>query len=384
MSPATSATSARGLALLALREIEDGARANVVVPEMLSASRLDQRDRHLVTELVYGTCRMQRACDWLAGRHTRGRIDADVRAALRLGAYQLGWTRVPTHAAVSATVAEVRGPGRSVVNAVLRKVATDVDKGLVTWPDAATELSYPDWVLDRLSADLGRERALAALRTMNEAAAASLRPDGYIQDRASQMVAEHLSGHALGGRVLDLCAAPGGKATALGDAARLVVAADLSVVRSRVVAANATRLGSGRVATVVADGLEPPFPPAGFDVVLVDAPCSGLGVLRRRPDARWRVQGGDIERLAALQRRLLASAAALVRPGGVLAYSVCTLTAAETAGIDRWLMKEFPAFVPLPPPGAPWTAAGRGALLLPQAEGTDGMFLLTLRAPRSR
>ncbi len=374
--------SARGVALRALQRTAAGERANVVVPELLGASRLDQRDRHLVTELVYGTCRMQRACDWLADRHTRGRVDADVRAALRLGTYQLGWTRIPPHAAVSATVAEVRGPGRSLVNAVLRRVAGDVEKGIVTWPDRATELSYPDWVVDRLGRDLGREAATLALRTMNEPASATVRADGYTQDPASQMVTEHLRRWAAGGRVLDLCAAPGGKATGLaGDDGRLVVAADISAPRARVVQANARRLDARSVAPVVADGTEPPFEPGRFDLVLVDAPCSGLGVLRRRPDARWRVQPRDIERLSTLQRRLLASAAALVRPGGMLAYSVCTLTSAETAAIDRWAAGTMPAFHPLAPPGRPWQPAGRGALLLPQTAGTDGMFLLVLRAP---
>lgn len=378
----TPPATARGVALRALRQVDDGARANEVVPELLAHSRLDQRDRHLVTELVYGTCRMQRACDWLAGRHTRGKLDDEVRAALRLGTYQLGWTRIPTHAAVSATVSEVRGRGRSVVNAVLRRVALDVDKGTVTWPDTATELSYPDWVLDRLSVDLGRQAALDALRIMNEPASATVRSDGYTQDRSSQMVAEHLHPFAAGAAVLDMCAAPGGKATGLAGAEGTVVAADVSLSRSRVVAANARRLGADRVATVVADGTEPPFRPARFDVVLVDAPCSGLGVLRRRPDARWRIQPGDVERLAALQRRLLLCAATLVRPGGVLAYSVCTLTSSETAGIDRWAGRDLPRFTPVAPPGPPWQQAGRGALLLPQAAGTDGMFLLVLRAPQ--
>lgn len=371
--------SARGLALRALREVDGGARANVIVPELLGVSGLDQRDRHLVTELVYGASRMQRACDWLTSRYTRGRLDAEVRAALRLGAYQLGWTRIPSHAAVSATVAEVRGPGRSVVNAVLRRVAEDVDKGIVVWPDTPTELSYPDWLVQRMVGDLGRQPALAALRTMNEPAAATTRADGYIQDRASQMVAEHLAPHAAGTAVLDMCAAPGGKATALAARAGVVVAADLSPGRVRVVAANARRLDQPAVVPVVADGREPPFHHPSFDLVLVDAPCSGLGVLRRRPDARWRVQPGDVDRLSALQRRLLAAAADLVRPGGVLAYSVCTLTAAETAAVDRWAGANLPAFAPLAPPGPPWRHAGRGALLLPQEEGTDGMFLLTLR-----
>ena len=372
--------TARGLAMRAMREIDAGARANVVVPQLLGSSRLDTRDRHLVTELVYGTCRMERACDWLTGRYTRGKIDDEVRAALRLGAYQLGWTRIPTHAAVSATVSEVQGRGRPVVNAVLRRVAADVDKGLVTWPDAATELSYPDWVLDRLSRDLGRQSALDALRTMNEPATATPRPDGYIQDPASQMIAAHLQPLAAGGTVLDMCSAPGGKATGMAAGDGLVVAADLALSRARVVASNADRLGASSVATVVADGTMPPFRGAPFDLVLVDAPCSGLGVLRRRPDARWRVHPGDVDRLAGLQRRLLLNASRLVRPGGVLAYSVCTLTSAETAAIDRWSATELTGFAPLRPPGPPWSHAGRGALLLPQAAGTDGMFLLVLRA----
>lgn len=372
--------TARGVALSALLEIDKGARANVIVPELLGTSRLDQRDRHLVTELVYGSCRMQRACDWLASRHTRGRIDSEVRAALRLGTYQLGWTRIPAHAAVSATVAEVRGPGRSVVNAVLRRVSSDVQEGLVTWPDVATELSYPDWIVDRLAADLGRDRALQALRTMNEPAAAHTRADGYTQDPASQMVAEHLTRLGAGPTILDVCAAPGGKATGLAGTGNLVVAADVSLPRTRMVAANARRVAATSVAAVVADGTEPPYRDGRFDLVLVDAPCSGLGVLRRRPDARWRVQPGDIDRLAALQRRLLSAASKLVRPGGLLAYSVCTLTAAETAAIDRWTAGALPSFIPVAPPGPPWVNAGRGALVLPQAAGTDGMFLLVLRA----
>jgi 16S rRNA (cytosine967-C5)-methyltransferase len=372
--------TARGVALRALMEIDGGARANNLVPQMLSGARLDQRDRHLVTELVYGTCRMQRACDWLASRYTRGRIDAEVRAAIRLGTYQLGWTRIPTHAAVSATVSEVRGPGRTVVNAVLRRVASEVDQGLVTWPDLATELSYPDWVLDRLAADLGQDAAIEALRQMNEPAAATTRADGYFQDMASQMIAEHLRPRCEGDTVLDMCAAPGGKATGLAGGGGMVVAADVSLPRARVIAGNAARLGASDVATVVADGLQSPWRPGRFGLVLVDAPCSGLGVLRRRPDARWRVQPGDVERLGRLQRRLLDSAAQLVRKGGVLAYSVCTLTAVETAAVDRYMARAHPDLLPVPPPGGPWQPAGRGALLLPQSAGTDGMFLLVLGA----
>jgi 16S rRNA (cytosine967-C5)-methyltransferase len=363
--------------------IDGGARANVVVPGLLGAGQLEARDRGLVTELVYGTCRMQRACDWLADRHVRGRTDPTVRAALRLGVYQLAYLRVPRHAAVSATVEEVTGPGRSMVNAVLRRVADEVDAGPVRWPDPATQLSYPDWIVARLATDLGSVPARAAMETMNTAAEVTERADGYIQDLGSQMVAAHV-GAAAGERILDLCAAPGGKATALagaGDPPALVVAGDLGVARSAVVAGNARQLGADNLAAVVADGLEAPWRPRSFDRVLVDAPCSGLGVLRRRPDARWRLHPDDIPRLAELQRRLVRAAIPLVRPGGLLVYSVCTVTRAETAGVDSWLTAEYPELRPVAPPAAPWVPAGRGGLLLPQAAGTDGMFILSLRVP---
>lgn len=379
-------TTARGLALRALVEVERGARSNAILPPMLAGSRLAARDRGLVTELVYGTCRMQRACDWLADRYVRGRTDPAVRAGIRLGTYQLVWTRIPAHAAVSATVAEVPGRGRSVVNAVLRRVASDCDHGLPQWPDLATELSYPDWIVRRLDADLGPERALEALRTMNQAPSVAVRPDGYAQDRASQMITSHVSALGAGGRVLDMCAAPGGKATGV-VGAEMVVASDVSSERTRVVAGNASRLrsrreGSPRLSVMVADGTAPPFRPDSFDLVLVDAPCSGLGVLRRRPDARWRVGRDDVRRLGALQRRLISSAAPLVKEGGILVYSVCTLTRAETEDVDTWASGAIPQFRPVPPPAAPWEPAGRGALLLPQTAGTDGMFLLTLRRSR--
>jgi 16S rRNA (cytosine967-C5)-methyltransferase len=205
--PRTGPPTARRLAIDCLVAVDGGLRANVVVPAALDTSHLEERDRALVTELVYGVCRMRRACDWLIDRHVRGRTDPQVRAALRLGTYQLVWLRVPTHAAVSATVEEVTGPGRSLVNAVLRKVATEADRGPVRWPDPATELSYPDWIVARLAADLGPERARAALETMNRAAEVTVRSDGYIQDRASQLVATEVGATGSGSST---CALPPG------------------------------------------------------------------------------------------------------------------------------------------------------------------------------
>jgi 16S rRNA (cytosine967-C5)-methyltransferase len=263
------------------------------------------------------------------------------------------------------------------VNAVLRRVAG----APVEWPDDATRLSVPDWVLDRLDADLGPEDARAALAAMNEPATVTERADGYVQDPASQRVAAAVEVEP-GERVLDLCAAPGGKATALAAAADgvLVVAADVRPGRAGLVAANAARVGvADRVAVVAADGTRPPLQDGQFDRVLVDAPCSGLGTLRRRADLRWRVEPAAVDRLAALQGRLLTSAADLVRPGGTLVYSVCTLTAAESTAVDEALAGERRGLVPLDPPGEPWRPWGRGTILLPQAEGSDGMCLFRYR-----
>jgi 16S rRNA (cytosine967-C5)-methyltransferase len=376
VSPPPSAATARALALDALVRIEQGAYANLVLHALLGRSGLSSRDRAFTTDLVYGTTRMRRACDWLLGPHVRRSLDDDVRAALRLGTYQLAVMGTAPHAAVSATVDATPSRARGLVNAVLRKVATTLPP---KWPDAATALSYPDWVVEHLTADLGQAAALSALAEMNRPAPATERDDGYVQDEASQWVAA-LVGAGPGERVADLCAAPGGKATAMATAAALVVAGDVHPARARIVSDNARRLGLANVVAIVADGRSAPLRQGGLDRVLVDAPCSGLGALRRRPDARWRVGSADVERLAVLQRQLLERAAACLRPGGILVYSVCTMTAAETVEIDEWLADRHPALVALEPPDEPWTSRGRGALLLPQAAGTDGMYVLRLRS----
>jgi len=376
---APDGVAARRLAIEALVRIDtEGAYANLVVPALLGRSSLDERDRGFVTELVYGSTRMRRACDWLIDRYLLRDLDAPTRATLRIGAYQLVFLETPPHAAVSATVAAAPPRSGGLVNAVLRKVAS----GGRDWPDEATGLSYPDWIIGQLDADLGEARAREALRSMNERATSVERADGYHQDLASQWAAEEV-GAEPGERVLDLCAAPGGKATALVSSGAFVVAADLRPARVGLIKANAARLGDDGLAALAADGRMPPFRPDSFDRVLVDAPCSGLGSLRRRPDARWRIQADDVEGLATLQRALLEAAAPLVRPGGTLVYSVCTLTRAETIGVDEWLAATHPEFQAVLPPGTPWQPHGRGGLLVPQpgeapTGATDGMFLLRL------
>jgi 16S rRNA (cytosine967-C5)-methyltransferase len=368
---------ARAVARDALLRIEDGAYANLVLPRMLERSGLAERDRRFATELVYGTTRMRRACDFLVDRFVLRPLDPPTRAVLRLGAHQLRHLGTPAHAAVSATVAVAPARSRGLVNAVLRRVAD----APVEWPDEATRLSYPEWVVERLTADLGEADALGALEEMDRPAEAVERPDGYVQDRASQLVVTAV-GAQPGERVADVCAGPGGKATALAGAGATVLATDVRPGRAGLVVGAAVRTGTAdRVLVAAADGRQPPWRPSSLDRVLVDAPCSGLGVLRRRADARWRIQPGAVPRLARLQRALLDAAVPLLRPGGTLTYSVCTLAAEETTAVDAWLAGTHSSLEPAPPPGAPWRPAGRGALLLPQAAGTDGMFLLQLRRP---
>jgi len=368
-----SGSAARRLAIDALLRIErGGAYANLVLPEMLARSDLAPADRHFVTELVYGTTRMRRACDHLVDRFLLQEVEPQVRAALRLGAYQLAFLQTPPHAAVDATVGAVRGRGRSVVNAVLRRVAS----APVSWPDVATELSYPDWIVDRLTADLGRDRALAVLEAMNHGSPATVRTDGYVQDRASQEVVAAV-GAEPGDVIVDLCAAPGGKATGLSAAGATVIATDLRPKRAGLVRANAQRLDLA-VPVVIGDGAHPPFAPSSADRVLVDAPCSGLGSLRSRADARWRIDPDAPDRLARLQIELVRAGLELTKPGGTVVYSVCTLTRAEGTGVLEAVLGDGPATV-IDGPGPPWDTVDGVATLFPTGGVSDAMTMFRLR-----
>jgi len=369
--------AARRTALEVLARVEDdGAYANLVLGPVLERSGLDAQDRGFVTDLVYGTLRHQRGLDHLADRFLSSDPPGPARRALRLGAYQLVHRDdVPDHAAVGATVQAAPKRFRGLVNAVLRRVAT----APVEYPDDATRLSYPDWVVERLVQDLGREHALAALEAMDEPARPTVRDDGYTQDLASQWVAA-LVPAGPGTTVVDLCAAPGGKSTAVAHSGATVVAGDLQPHRVGLVVDNARRTGAAGVLALVADGRRPAVRPGTADAVLLDAPCSGLGVLRRRPDARWRLDPAAPDRLAALQRELVDAAVPLLRPGGVLVYSVCTLTSVESLGVDEHVAERHPTLEPLELPGDPWAPHGRGAILLPQAASTDGMCLFRYRS----
>lgn len=363
--------ASRRLAIEAVVRINTGgAYANLVLPEMLARSTLSEADRRFVTELVYGSTRMRRACRYLADRFLVGPVDDEVAAALQIGTYQLAFLGTPAHAAVDATVGAVRGRGRSVVNAVLRKVA----EAPVTFPDRATELSYPEWLVDRMTAFLGAEATTEALTAMNRPAVTSVREDGYVQDIASQKIVD-LVGVATGDIVVDLCAAPGGKATGLAALGAFVVAADRRLSRTRLVAANAERLDSP-LGIVVADGRCPAVRPGSVDKVLVDAPCSGFGSLRRRADARWRIEPEAPERLAELQVQLVMAALELVRPGGEVIYSVCTLDEAEGPGVINQVLTARPDVSLGEHPGDPWIDKGSVAVLVP--DDHDGMMFARL------
>jgi 16S rRNA (cytosine967-C5)-methyltransferase len=365
--------SARAVALDALDRIDPGGGyANLIVPELLRAGSLSERDRHFVTELVYGTTRMRRALDFLVDRFLTRDLEPRVRNALRLGAYQLHHLGLAPHAAVGETVEVAPRPARGLVNAVLRRVADHP----VVWPDEPTRLSYPTWIADRLTADLGPAAALAALEVMNTPPPVTTRDDGYVQDLASTWVAEAVEARE-GERVADLCAAPGGKATLLGGTGAFVVAADRHPGRVRLLAGNLRGRG-GAVSALVADAGRPPLRPGSFDRVLIDAPCSGLGALRRRPDARWRIDAAAPTRLAVEQAALVDAAIELLRPGGTLVYSVCTITDEEGPGMDRRLEARSDLEA-IDPPAGPWEPVGRGARVLPQTADTDGMYLLRLR-----
>jgi 16S rRNA (cytosine967-C5)-methyltransferase len=328
---------------------------------------------------------------------------------LRLGAYQLAFVDgVPRYAAVNESVELVRRAGLSravaFTNAVLRRLADGIDALLAGLPEgtareAALKHSYPDWVAETWWRDLGADGARALMQAQNEPGELAVRlvqgtiegtptdvpgawrveridaealAEGRIwpQSRASQLAGLAVGAH-VGERTLDLCAAPGGKATML---AGEVVAVDVNEARARELEETVRRLGASSVQVVVADGRALPPELDGFDRALVDAPCAGLGVLNRRPDLRWRA-----EPLPDLQLELLRAAAERVKPGGTIVYSVCTINADEAEAVvdasgldvDPTLAEEWPAYR--------HPARPEFLQTLPHLHDTAGFFVARLR-----
>ncbi len=408
MAPRAPVAPARRAAYEVVRRVfEDGAYADRAF--VSAAEGLDARDRSLAQRIAYGTVQRVRTLDHgieALGHRPVRKLDPPVRAALRLGAYQLGYLDgVAVHAAVNESVELVRSARleRAVpfTNAVMRRLAEGLRPLLESLPDGPLKESYPDWIHETWVRDWGGDEALALERAQNEAPETVVRlvrgeidgeatdvpgawrvarvdeqalAEGRIwpQSRGSQLAGLAVGARA-GDRVLDLCAAPGGKTAQLAAVAAEVVAVEIHEGRARELEANTRLLGAANVRVVNADGLALPVELSGFDRALVDAPCSGLGVLAGRPDLRWRAQP-----LPELQLALLRAAAERVRPGGTVVYSVCTLNADENeaivdaAGLEvADLGEEWPAF----------RHPKRPELLLtsPHRHGTSGFFVARLR-----
>ena len=387
-----------------LRVFEDDAYADRAFAT--AARGLDARDRALAQQIAYGTVQRVRTLDHAIealGRRPVRKLDPPVRAALRLGAYQLGYLDgIPAHAAVNESVELVRAARleRAVpfTNAVMRRLTEGLPALLASLPEGPLKHSYPDWIYETWRRDWDENESLALMRAQNEAPETVVRlvrgeiegestdvpgawrvarvdegalAEGRIwpQSRGSQLAGLAV-GARHGERVLDLCAAPGGKATML---AGEVVAVELHEGRARELEENVRRLGATNVRVVNADGLALPAELDGFDRALVDAPCSGLGVLAARPDLRWRAQP-----LPELQLALLRAAAARVKLGGTVTFSVCTLNADENEAVVE------ASGLAVDDLGAEWPAFRHPKwpeflLTTPHRHGTSGFFVARLR-----
>jgi len=426
MSPAPTA---RSVALDAIgRVIDDGAYSNRLLPSLLARSGLETRDRAFAMELAFGTLRRRLPLDVaIASASSRPieRMTTPARNALRLGAYQLLDAGVAPHAAVSATVDLVPVRERGFVNAVLRRLATSPPTA-PSGTDAAAiagRTGLTPWAVDELRALVGTEaeQAAAALATkaplslrirggeqgVAEAMAAfrdaALDPvagtvdrdcivlrggeprrlPGFVegrwtvQDQASAFVVRVLDPQR-GERIYDACAAPGGKALHVAELAGpegRVLAADRSENRVGLIAAAGDRLALHP--WLVVHDATMPAALGPFDRVLVDAPCSGVGSARRRPELLWRVPRDRLSGLAALQLAIVGAAVDAVRPGGRLVYAVCTFTRAETDAVCDALLRRRPDLEPIETDGPDGRAARHR--LWPHRHGCDAMFVAAFR-----
>jgi len=388
------ASPARRTALTVLRRVEEqGAFADRALHG--DARELDPRDRALAKRLVFGTIQRRGTLDWIIARHVTRKLDPQVRAALLIGLYQLLYTDVPAHAAVAESVELAKpSPGAKLVNAVLRKVQREgVHLPSDDTPEGAAIVhSHPEW-LTRMWWDwLGPDEARALLAADNEPAELALRinplagvdvdlkgrreddaivVEGPIdvlahplyaagaitpQSRASQRVARALDPQP-GERILDVCAAPGGKTThvaaLMGDEGE-IVAVEKHPQRARALEAQAKRLHASSVNVHVGDAKDLTAGRLGgtFDRVLIDPPCSGLGTLRTHPDLRWRATPEAIEVLRREQEAIVEAARGLLKPGGRLVYSTCTLSPREEV-VDQGTVERT----------------------LPHRDGTDGFYI---------
>jgi 16S rRNA (cytosine967-C5)-methyltransferase len=429
LAKAKEISPARLAAFKILQQVEAGAFSSVLLAA--EEPRLQLADRALCHELVLGVLRWQLLLDKIVEHFSERRIeslDRSVRIALRLGLYQLRYlTRIPPSAAVNESVSLVRAARLSsataFVNALLRRAIREADYDPAAdlsdpLERIAVQTSHPVWLIERWTAQFGIDEAatfagannmlpptafrvvkarakeavvLEKLRTagaevsMSPVVEGSWRVSGgtsllrelsavgqiYLQDEASQLVSHSLEVKR-GDRVLDLCAAPGGKTTLMADQAdekATIVAADLSATRMETVIATTRLHGLRGITPVIIDAAEQlPFAAQSFDKVLIDAPCSGTGTLRRNPEIRWRLSAPDIATLAEQQKRILSRAVEVVKPGGRLVYSTCSVERDENEGVIEVLQSE--ARIRLLKTSRTW----------PHVQGSDGFFIAVFEA----
>ena len=434
----------RELAMQVLQKVHvEGAYANVVLVETLREVQLSERDRRFLTELVYGVTKAGASLDYMIGRYVADLRKAQpaIRELLRLGFYQIFcMDRVPPSAACNTAVELAKKHGRrgaeSFVNGVLRAALREPERA--AFPDGRDARSlalrtwHPQWMVERWIRTYGYERTEELCRCNNTSAPLSMRvntlrtnrdalmaqltaagaqvrasawvPDGIVldahgaldelaalreglaqvQDESSMLVA-HILGAEPGMTVIDACAAPGGKTTHIAQRMEnrgWILAFDIYEEKIRRIERNAKRLGISIIEAHLSDACEIGAVYAGqADRVLVDAPCSGLGVLRRKPDARWKKSARDAKTLPSLQHAILESAAQTVKKGGVLVYSTCTMEECENAAVVNaflethtdFALEETGRFLPVQ------KTAERMVQIMPEADGPDGFFIARMR-----
>lgn len=443
--------TAREIAMNVLTQVEqEGAYSNLLLNTALQKASLEKGDAGLATELVYGTISRLNTLDYFLDRFVNkgtAKLQPWVRALLRLSLYQMLYLdRIPEHAVVSEAVNLAKRRGHQgisgMVNGVLRSILRQKNELVI--PDnlpAADRISlrhsHPKWLVERWIEQYGEDAAEAICRANNEPPAVSIRvnttmisrdamleemknsgldavrselspygiivksggnmahTDWYrdgmisIQDESSMLVAEAVD-PAPGMRVLDCCAAPGGKTAHMGEIMKdggSIIANDLHSHKQKLIAEQAKRLGLDSITTVTGDALDldKAYEPDSFDRVLLDAPCSGLGVIRRKPDLKWVKTPEDIGEIISLQRKLLQSVSHLVRPGGVLVYSTCTIEPGENEGTVAAFLADNPNFKVAEDDAGTLSRVSKNALsrgggvqILPQHFHSDGFYIVRL------
>jgi len=380
--------------------------ADTILHQALVENEFSALDRALFMEIFYGVIRFRRTLDFLIGNLREEESDVRTRQALRMGVYQLLRTRIPQHAAVNETV-NVAGRARAVVNAVLRRYLRE-EKALMAMLERApigVRLSHPDVLVERWTRQYGETDTARLCEWNNHPAEILVRVnelkvtvgelmkagDGeqlemhplmlkmkrlpipwivsglcYVQDPSTLMSCELLAPEP-GERVLDACAAPGGKTSYLAQLMKnegRIVACDVSNERLTRMRENLERLAVTNVEIRRADWLQSPLPDKEkFDRVLLDAPCSNTGVIRRRVDVRWRLKGDDFERMPEIQMGLIKNLAGVLKPGGSLVYSTCSMEPEENDQLAKRVAREVPEL-----------KFQRATRTLPFRDNVDGAF----------